>query len=79
MKFGPNISHAFEIDPIKFQIWKLELHKFLSLAAPMRAATPILMGSQKSSRTYLNGVFKKAAYTGFITPKGVMARQFLLS
>ena len=61
MEIEPNISHGFEIDPIKFQIWKLQLHKILLLTAPMRAAAPILMGFQKSGCTYLKGVFKKAA------------------
>ena len=37
-----------------------------------------LKGIQKSGRTYLNGIFKKAAYIGFITPKGVKAKRFLL-
>ena len=25
MKIEPNISHGFKIDPIKFQIWKLQI------------------------------------------------------
>jgi hypothetical protein len=59
MKIEPNISHGLKIDPIKFQIWKLQLYKYLSLAAPMRATAPILMGFQKSGRPYRKGISKK--------------------
>ena len=44
MKIEPNISHAFKIDPIKFQIWNMET-RLLLLADPMRVAAPFLKGS----------------------------------
>jgi hypothetical protein len=62
MKIEPNISHAFKIDPIRFQIWKLQLFHFLLLAALLlvlkKVAAPISKDTQKSGHPYLKRIPK---------------------
>ena len=55
MKIEPNISHGFKIDPIKFQIWKLQI----VITSPYESGHTILKGFQKVAAPILKGFFKK--------------------
>jgi hypothetical protein len=60
MEIEPKKSHAFKIDPIKFQIWKQQIFNFFTAGCPYESGRPFTSGDfQKSGRPYLKGILKK--------------------
>ena len=86
MEIEPNISHSFKINPIKFQIWKLNYYFWLPLWEWLHlsqrhfkksSCTYLKRDLRKSSHTYLKGPGQKAATSSILKGSQKMATPIL--